>query len=927
MCEMNFEYDEDLCANSFYKALQSHHEILLQAAATESWIVCVPRTGYLQKIAAADISSNFVLSHLLVPNNDIGNHYTNLLGQNVIQDGRQLVVVGPRPSSGQQSSRKSAVILFEEFVYRTDANLGLTKLRLWCLDKPIEVVECALATIGSEVAEMTAPIQYFKIESFNDAHKFLDSEFVKSKFVLQRAQKLCHELMAIQRPYTTVDALHKTTKLLLNKIWNLLLSSNYYVKKLVKDDTNYTKILKMAVENYASHYVHRYLLDQIAVLESSQCALMNKKIVNLHWDAQDKNADTRDNAQLVQIVADKLLDIGNRTTVYDKLSLLREILKGIAQRNDPTSSQTSIASTDSRSSDEILEILVDAIICGRSMNWHQNLVLLKRFRFTECDNESSELSYMVTTLEAAQQCILQEKLLNEMQKSEDHLELGAIEIPTFQGRQEFISYLHGKIETKDEATVLEMINIMCSAGTELREKLSVKNLCHPLCHCSKCELKIQAETPLVSTPDSKTGNSCVHLVAKYGLVNALRRILAEDKHDGDADLVAYHRLKNNQRETPLHVASKHGQQNILLLLLHFDQGLNLNLVDMEGNSVLHLASAMGHLNCVKALLYFAEHKQLRALQVNGKNYLGNTSLHLAARAGFCGIVETLLEFSASKTVRNNFGKTPAEVAFCTSIREIIKDDSWDRVAVNHKLNGLEQRLDAAQVELVNKSIERGDVNLALHYLKLPQQEVDGKGPADDDDELEKDLDIIGDLDAEDRVNSCTSEGVYPIHMAMRCNNLFMVKTLVKYNVEFDVKTKEKCETPFHWAVRTVSDDPERAYQALKYVFENVPNLDFILNEQNAEGDTVLHLAIKEGDQRLIKMLVKFSLNFGLVNDEGKDVITLARKLGLTDMADYMEYIRLHAALKEEEVGGVDLRDASSSINTTPETSSTSSQSR
>lgn len=903
---MNFDYDENLTGNPFYKALQFHHEVLLQAAAQENWTICVPRAGYFDK--NEDFTNDFILRHILAENNDLANHYTNLLGSNVILDNKQLVLVASRATQ-QRQTKRSAVILFEEVIYRTDPSGGLTRFKLWCLDKPIG----SNSTVEEELEEerdgvtMAEPIQYFKITSFEAATKFLDSEFVKSKFILQKIQKICQEFMSTQRNVPTVEMLHKTTKMLLNKIWNVLLSNNYYVKKLCKDDLNYAKMLKMAVENYASHFVSSFILDQIAVLEPSLCEALNRKVVNLHAmnvEAKRKRTSStseedREAEEVVQMVAEKLREIESRSTVYDKLMLFKDVLKMISTDRVTGSSQP-------KSSDDVLEILVSAVVHGKSMNWHPNLVLLKRFKFTECDNDSSELCYLVTTLEAVQQCILQEKLLNEPKNGKfEQQEDEDVEIPTFQGKVDFLEFLFQEIEARHETTVLGMLNLLLSAE-ELKQKLVSKDLCHPLCDCGKCQLKIVEETPTIASQDEVTGNSCVHLVAKYGLVNAMRRILAAER--GELDV---HRLKNLNGETPMHVAAKFGQQNILLLLLHHDHGVNLNLVDMKGNTVLHLATRMGHLSCVKALLYFAEHKQLRALQVNGKNYSGETSLHLAARAGFKVIVETLLEFTASKSAKDNFGKTAADVAFSSAIQEIIKDDSWDRVAVNHKLKSAEQKLDPKQVELVNKSIDRGDVNLALHYLKISQDKEDRATTT-----TSKDLDIIADLDAEDRVNSCTDEGVYPIHVAMKCNNLPLVRILVQFNVDFDVRTKDG-ETPFHWAARSaVHSGGEKECQAIKYVFDNVPNLDSILNEVNSDGDTVLHVAIKERKVRLIHLLLKFNINYQLENGEGKDAISLARQLELNDMADYMEYIRFH----------VDTRGAEGDSSSTPESSSTSSQS-
>lgn len=605
MSAVLFDYDENLSVNPFYKVVHSHHEILLQAAGHENWVICVPRAGCLAR--DFDLNTDFILRHILVENTDLLGHYTNLLGSNVILDDRQLVLVVSRTQQQQLSRKRNcAVILFEELVYRTDPNLGLTKFRVWCLDRPIPAGDSG--GMDDDSVTMDHAIPYYRIENFVDADKFLSSEFVKSKFILQRIQKICHEFMDVQRTITTVDILYQTTKTFLNRVWNVLMSSNCYVKKLVKEDPNYARMLRKSVEIYATHFVSKFLLDQIASLEATGCELLNMKIVNLQVNLKDKiggdNGDLK-RASVIHSVSTELLAMESRTTVYDKLSLLREVMKGISTGNVNSQSEAI------KSSDEVLEVLVDAMIGTRSLNWHQNLILLKRFQFTESENDSSELSYLVTTLEAAQQCILQEKLINESPslKTVPDDPLIVNEIPIFTNKMEFLKFLFDKIQSRDEAIVLEMINLLTSTD-DLKQKLISQDLCHPLCDCESCQLKIIDETPTIGTQSPATGDSCVHLVARYGMVNAMRRILTAGSMD------TYHRLKNANGETPMHVAAKCGQQNILLLVLHHDPEVNLNVGDNKGNSVLHLSAQMGHANCVKALLYFAEHKQLPTLQVN-----------------------------------------------------------------------------------------------------------------------------------------------------------------------------------------------------------------------------------------------------------------------------------------------------------------------
>lgn len=72
----------------------------------------------------------------------------------------------------------------------------------------------------------------------------------------------------------------------------------------------------------------------------------------------------------------------------------------------------------------------------------------------------------------------------------------------------------------------------------------------------------------------------------------------------------------------------------------------------EGDSCLHLAAIRGDLRAAQLLIE-------AGLDVNGKGDLGNTPLHYAVQHHHKTVADLLIANGASRSVVNEFGKTPS----------------------------------------------------------------------------------------------------------------------------------------------------------------------------------------------------------------------------------------------------------------------------
>lgn len=141
-------------------------------------------------------------------------------------------------------------------------------------------------------------------------------------------------------------------------------------------------------------------------------------------------------------------------------------------------------------------------------------------------------------------------------------------------------------------------------------------LCHPLCNCEKCETVYVNNTEF---ENKQNINVC-----------------------------------NSEGYTALHVASLHGQVDIVKLLL--SNGALPNVMTNKGMTALHLACQTERLEIVKLLL------DCDGIKVNLQDYKGNSALHFACHSRDIQIIKLLLKKGADLNITNGNGKTPLDEA-------------------------------------------------------------------------------------------------------------------------------------------------------------------------------------------------------------------------------------------------------------------------
>jgi hypothetical protein len=115
-------------------------------------------------------------------------------------------------------------------------------------------------------------------------------------------------------------------------------------------------------------------------------------------------------------------------------------------------------------------------------------------------------------------------------------------------------------------------------------------------------------------------------------------------------------LRDCEGQTAAHFACDGDHASTLALLL--DHGAPINACSCDGATLLMWAAFYGATECVTLLLA----RGGDALELDARDQYGTTALHRAPQGGKAEIVRLLLQAGADPTIRNNYGRTPLDVA-------------------------------------------------------------------------------------------------------------------------------------------------------------------------------------------------------------------------------------------------------------------------
>ncbi|KAM9502390.1 ankyrin repeat domain-containing protein 27-like isoform 4-T4 [Salvelinus alpinus] len=877
-------YDENLQNNPFYLALEKQRPDLCSRVAELHGIVLVPCRGSLT--LGAYTAAQFE-TYVLQPS---GEGYQTV-------DGKELTIQDSQVRLGAGFQAPANVpILFEETFY----NEKEQSYSILCIARPIDTDQSPV--------EVTPSPGLYCLKNVEDVREFLGRHAEKldkfissfcSSFKEQERKGLRHHIDSVNALYT--------------KCLQCLLRDSS-LKVLAKQDLQMT-LLKQAVEMYIHHGIHDLIFNFVGTLEASQDSAFNKTTRGLQ-DLQQKDLRVKSEFSInIPRAKRELSQLNHCTSPLHKLLCLRKV--GLTIMQSPSSS----VSIEAVCADDLLSVILYLLVKTEIPNWMANLSYIKNFNF--CNSTKDELSYWLTSFEAAVEFVSQGNLnLSQERKGSGELN----------DKVRFTQKIN--LLCQNDATPINCLFEHIANGNEAEVKRVLSEnesdedgvkMCHPLCSCDHCELRVSGRLndPSIVTPFSRDdrGYTPLHVAAVCGQSLLIDLLVSKGALVNATD---YHAL------SPLHLSCQKGYQGVTLLLLHYKA--NTDAQDNNGNTPLHLACMYGHEDCVKALVYY----DLPTCRLNIQNDKGDTPLHIAARWGYEGIIEVLLENGASTAVYNKAKDSPLQCALNSKILTLLelthnsshRRDSNDSPNRSPEASDCSSRRSSVSSNTSQSSEARPDCDRVLH------KEVEKLLRAAADGDIEMVRYLLEWLDEEPEeeeaglpswtklchplcqcshcgssqkfvclqasglgVNSSSVDGFTPLHVAALHGHTALVSLLSRNGANVNARNSQSA-TPLHLAsqnshIQVVTSLLEcNAKLNKKDRYGNTPLIHTCLrghldtatillqsnasvNLSNNQGNTALHEAVKGGHLALVELLLQAGALVHMTNKRQRTALDCA----------------------------------------------------
>uniref|UniRef100_A0A0D3HIZ2 PGG domain-containing protein n=1 Tax=Oryza barthii TaxID=65489 RepID=A0A0D3HIZ2_9ORYZ len=325
-----------------------------------------------------------------------------------------------------------------------------------------------------------------------------------------------------------------------------------------------------------------------------------------------------------------------------------------------------------------------------------------------------------------------------------------------------------------------------------------------------------------------------------------------------------------ERNTILHIAAEQGHSKLIQELYHrfIKDNSFLSHCNLALDTPLHCAARAGNVDTVNVLLRLS-HEDCRENILGCQNASGDTALHLAARHGHGATVEALVAAGASACELNKAGVSCLYLAVMSrsvaTVRAVITS-SGDVSSVGPSS---QNALHAA----VFKSLEM--VHLLLQWKPALASQVDCNGStplhfaASDGNHSVVSTILLAAPPT--TVYMKDSDGLSALHVGARLGHTNVVKELIGVYPDVAELRDIRGETFLHAAMK------EKQSSVVSLAIKN-PMLRGLLNVQDGDGNTPLHLAVAAGALHVVEALLqKGKVQTDVLNDDGHTPLDLASK--------------------------------------------------
>ncbi|KAJ3669042.1 hypothetical protein LUZ60_010992 [Juncus effusus] len=226
-------------------------------------------------------------------------------------------------------------------------------------------------------------------------------------------------------------------------------------------------------------------------------------------------------------------------------------------------------------------------------------------------------------------------------------------------------------------------------------------------------------------------------------------------------------LSVEQSRSPIHLSTSTGDYNSLLKSIETANTNELQSRDREGRIVLHPEVERGRVNCARRLF------ERGGRENDTESFNGRSGLYLAAANGDAEMVAMLLEMGADRTVGNERGRLPIDVARDKGHQDVVDIlKRWERIMKATRRGDL-HRLESLLKKRTGVAGRDQYGNTALHLAAI-------KGRCDI---------ILLLIDHGMDVHTVDDEGHVALHLAVESGRLDAVELLVSFGADVNKMTK------------------------------------------------------------------------------------------------------------------------------------------
>lgn len=304
----------------------------------------------------------------------------------------------------------------------------------------------------------------------------------------------------------------------------------------------------------------------------------------------------------------------------------------------------------------------------------------------------------------------------------------------------------------------------------------------------------------------KNGFQVSHYAAKLGYADVICAL------ENGIGTITEKFTSSSSRGTPIQIAMMHGKKEVILELGRILRGKDIvNEPDASGMSLIHYAADRGFANVIPALCSIGANVNLK-----NEGGTGSTALILASQRGYPSIVEELIESGASLHEANKEGHD----------------------AIKYVIDRRDKGLMRSFLFTKNK-----DGNSALHLAALSENDTSR---------------LINSFGLEpDGYHELNNAEESPLILVSERERIDLIKAMQSTGLDLN-KRDLRGRSPIFML----------SYLGIGHAIPILRELGADIDHQDENGDTALHIAVREGNKVAIQGLLKYGADQFIENKKG-----------------------------------------------------------